>query len=94
MIHLLTIRRPFPKKNICTDHNFYLLPYAAVIKEWRTCYQLETMELQPHLCRWGKESPANDFVINLAEMINHPGIIYENLDAIRWYADAILAEEL
>ncbi len=89
MIHLITIRRPFPARSVCTDHCFYYVPATGLIEEWRTVFSYPAMILQPHLCKLAKKSDAPDFVINLLEMIEHPGIVYKNLDAIRWYASAV-----
>lgn len=92
--HFLTIRRYYDHLDIIEDREYYYNNEEFIIAEnkyYRNPYNFE-VEITGN--EKLKKSDPYDFVLNLVEMIHHSGIIYEDLDFIKWYAKSVHDEDL
>lgn len=94
MIHFLTIRRPHPKETMLVDYCYYYNRLTTKNEEWRHFYRKPDMQFLAAQTRLTKESDPRAFIINLATMVHHPGVIAKSKEAIQWFANAILEDEI
>lgn len=91
--HFLTIRRYYEKDDIIQEREYWYNPDEVTIEEVFVYKNPYNFEVEITGKERTKNADINNFVINLKEMVSHPGVIYKNEEFIDWYADAILNDE-
>jgi hypothetical protein len=92
--HFLTIRRFYEEENIIEEREYHYNASNFTIDEVFVFRNPFNFEIEITGKERVKERDALDFVFNLEEMVNHPGLIFKDTEFILWYTDSILDDTL